>query len=288
METPYIKFQFNTHKDKKFRGLVESHINLYPLVCMHLGSPQSDVRFLEAHLKRIAQDPNACWVYMGDGGECVTKLSKGDIYGQILSPKLQLEMCLDLLGPISAKGLFGIRGNHGHRIYKETGLDFDQQLCTRLGLPYLGVGAFANLTVNRSSYDAYFHHGIDSGIPLAAKVTKAEAFGRFINADAIFTAHSHVAMELQPSALLSCDNSAGKVVTRLRHQYICGSSYDSRTGYAEDKGYPPLLPSYLVVRFDGRISEGKARYSQTSTVFRSTGDYPLQHNYVEHYLHRDR
>lgn len=97
-------------------------LRLYPLVCMHVGAPQCDVKFLRQHIQRIKDDPDARWVYMGDGGECVTKLSKGDVYGQLLSPQLQLEALIDLLDPIKDKGLFGIRGNHGHRVYKETGL----------------------------------------------------------------------------------------------------------------------------------------------------------------------
>src|SRR5213083_2468773 len=114
----YINYTFATKKLK----MPEPKINLYPLVCLHVGSPQADMKFIREHLKRITEDPHARWVYMGDGGECVTKLSKGDVYGQILSPYQQMEMLDDLLRPIAAKGLFGIRGNHGNRIYKESGL----------------------------------------------------------------------------------------------------------------------------------------------------------------------
>lgn len=252
--------------------------------CMHLGAAQCDVQFLKEHVKRIQHDPNARWVYMGDGGECVTKESKGDIFSQLMPPQAQMLALVDILAPIKEKGLFGIRGNHGHRVYKETGLSFDHTLCGLLGIPYMGSGTFCNVQVNRSSYDMYFHHGIDSGITLAAKVSKAEAFGKFIDADAIFTAHSHVAQELTPVALMSCDNNARKVSTKMRHQYICGTAYDSRTGYAEDRGYPPLLPAYLMVEFDGRIVEGRAKKSQHCTRYMSDGQHELEHDYVTQYL----
>jgi hypothetical protein len=274
----YIHFNLST------RELPESCIRLYPLVCLHVGAAQCDVSFIEEHVKRIKEDPNAYWVYMGDGGECVTKYSKGDIYAQILSPQKQVEMLNDLLEPIKGKGLFGIRGNHGHRVYKETGLEFDHALCTMLGIPYLGVCAFANLLINRTSYDCYFHHGGDSGTSSQAKLNKAESFGRFVDTDAIFTAHSHVAMELSPAILESCDNNTQKVYTKLRHQYICGTAYDSRSGYAEEKGYPPLLPAYLSVEFDGRIIEGRTRRRQTHKVFRSDGQHELKHDYLPRYI----
>jgi hypothetical protein len=278
----YIHFSFDTKKLK----LPEPLVRLYPLVCMHLGSPQCDYKFLTEHVKRIARDSNARWIYLGDGGECVTTLSKGDLYGQLLSPQLQQEALLDILAPIKEKGLFGVRGNHGHRIYKETGLSFDHTLCQRLGIPYMGVGTFANLVVNRSSYDLYCHHGTDSGISLRAKISAAESFGRFINADAIFTAHSHVAMQLQPTILQACDNVGKKPSTVVRQQYICGCAYDSRTGYAEDKGYPPIIPAYISVAFDGRIREGWPVRSQEFRRYESDGQHALEHPYIQQYLNR--
>lgn len=245
---------------------------------MHLGSPQCDYRFLQEHVARIKADPYAKWVYMGDAGECVTKASKGSIYEQILSPQAQLEAVVDLLNPVRDKGLFGIRGNHGHRLYKETGLSFDSALCSRLGVPYLGAAAMAAFGVGDQTYTSYFHHGTESGISIRSKITSAEGMARFINADAIFTAHSHVAMELTPAPLIEADSRNRRVRTRLRHQYICGTAYDSRTGYAEEKGYPPLTPAYISVRFDGvrKYQEYKRYFSDLS--------YDIEHEYLTRFM----
>lgn len=270
----YIKFEIST------RGSKESVVRIYPIVCLHVGAQQCDEKFIREHLYRAKHDPAARIVYMGDGGECVTKLSKGDVYAQTLSPQQQHDVLVEWLKPVANKMLFGIRGNHGHRIYKETGLDFDKNLCHRLGIPYLGASCFANLVVNRSSYDLFFHHGSDSGIPLSSKISKAEGFGRFVDADAIFTAHSHICVDLPPLHLLSADNANCKIETKLRHQYIAGSGYDSRSGYAEDKAYPPILPSYMTVEFDGRIIEGHAQYSQHSKIFRSDGKHELIRDHI--------
>jgi hypothetical protein len=261
----YMKFHLTTRRTK------ESAIRIYPLVCMHVGAPQCDEKFIKEHIYRAKHDPNGYVVYMGDGGECVTKLSKGDIYTQTMSPQEQHDTCVEWMKPIQSKLLFGIRGNHGHRIYKETGLDFDKNLCHRLGTPYMGVNCMINLIVNRSSYDLYFNHGVDSGVAQQTKVTRAEHFGKFIDADAIFTAHSHACIEIQPLALYQADNENCRVNTKMRHSYICGSGYDSRTGYADEKGYPPMLPSYLNVEFDGRIVGGKACYSQRCTMYHADG-----------------
>jgi len=271
-----MRFAFDTKKME----LKESVIRLYPLVCMHVGASQCDMQFIREHIERLRKDPNGFGIYMGDGGECVTKLSKGGLYEQILSPQQQHDVVVEELAPVADKLLFGIRGNHGHRIFKETGLSFDKNLCHRLGIPYLGVCAMCNLVVNRSTYDLFFHHGADSGVAMQSKVTKAETFKQFIDADALFTAHSHACMEVPPAALLSCDNGTRKIRTKLRHQYICGCGYDSRSGYAEEKAYPPILPAYIVVTFDGRIIEGTAMRRQESRIFRSDGQHELRHDYV--------
>lgn len=272
----YIHFEFNTKK----LGLDESVIRLYPLVCMHVGAEQCDEKFIKQHIKRIKDDPNGRAIYMGDGGECVTKLSKGDIYAQLLSPQQQHDVLVEWLEPIKDKMLFGIRGNHGHRVYKETGLSFDKNLCHRLGIPYLGISAFCNILVNRSTYDVYLHHGSDSGVALQSKVSKAEVFKQFVDADALLTAHSHACMEITPAALLSADNANQKIRTKMRHQYICGAGYDSRSGYAEEKAYPPLLPAYMYVQFDGRIIEGVPQKKQEHKIFRSDGMHELKHEYA--------
>jgi hypothetical protein len=272
----YIRYEFNTKK----LGLKESCVRLYPLVCMHVGAAQCDMEFITEHIERLRKDPNGKGIYLGDGGECVTRLSKGGIYEQLLSPQQQHDVIVEMLDPVKDKLLFGIRGNHGHRIYKETGLSFDKNLCHRLGIPYLGVSAFCNLVVNRSSYDLFLHHGSDSGTGLQSKVTKAENFGRFVQADALLTAHSHICVEMPPMALLSANNNSKTIKTQLRHQYICGCGYDSRSGYAEEKAYPPILPAYMVIAFDGRIIEGTPQHNQQSKIYRSDGQHELKHDYI--------
>lgn len=272
----YLRKVFDTKK----LGLKQPFINIYPLVCMHFGAAQCDMKFIKEHVRRIKDDPAGYWVYLGDAGECVTKTSKGDVYAQLLSPQGQQELAVKVLEPIRGRGLFGIRGNHGQRVYRETGLSFDKNLCHRLGIPFLGVSAFVNMVVNRSSYDMFFHHGADCGTPVSAKIRKAESFSQFVNADALFTAHSHLAADVQPAALFELDNSAQKVTTKLRHQYICGAGYDSRSGYAEEKGYNPMLPAYIKVSFDGRIVEGRAQKSQKCEIFRSDGQHKLTHEYL--------
>lgn len=244
--------QFFRHQAKP----KEKILRLYPLVCWHIGSPQSDTEFIEGIVERIRNDEDARWIVLGDLGDCVTKQSKGDVFSQTMSVEEQLKENLRLLNPILDKGLFGVAGNHGQRIYQETGLSYDMALCNMLGIPYFGQAVLMRLEVYKVFYDVYVRHGLSSGATMGHKVKRAYDAGIYIQADAVITAHSHVAMELEPETFAFIGRVDAKEPIRWRQQryYVAGSAYDSRTGYAEEKGYKPFLPAHVVIGFRGRKS----------------------------------
>jgi len=250
----------------------KSELHLFPFVCWHLGAKQSDIGFIKSMIKRVEDDPLAVWVYMGDGGECATKNSKGDVYSQLLNPTEQQNALVELLEPIKGRGLFGVKGNHGNRVYKETGLDFDETLCAKLGIPYLGIAAYWHLVLKAGSehpaiFSIYTHHGSDSGVSIASKVSKGQLPDRTFIADAILTAHSHIALDLPPryyATLADTRRTRDPIKWNATYEYITGSAYDSRTGYAEDKLYPPLLPSHIRIDFSTKNNEKR----QSSVIYR--------------------
>jgi hypothetical protein len=246
------------------------------LVCWHLGARQCDLKFIQDQIKEIEEDPDARWIYMGDGGECVTKLSKGKVWEQTLPPQTQLDLLIRLLEPIADKGILGVRGNHGNRIDKETGISFDKSAMTALRVPYGGVAALGALVVNRTMYGVFCHHGVDGGVSLQAKYNASQKF-RNVLADVKLTAHSHVGQHLPPYVYEYLNTNEGRVESRLCHQVICGSAYDSRVeGYAREKGYEPLIPARVVVRLDGTINTGHIRRKVDIQVINSTGDYDTE------------
>lgn len=250
-----------------------NEVTIFPLVCLHVGVDQCAEEFIREHVQRIAADPNAKAVYMGDAGECAIRDSKGDLYSQRLNAGQQLDKAAELLSPIRDKLLFGIRGNHGARIYKATGLDWDEQLCTKLGMPYLGTAAFMRLDVKdyrsaNSPFDLYFHHGAVCGITMGSKITKALGFNRLIRADSVFTAHSHICVESPPENVAFLPRSKREVAWHTTYNYICGCAYDSRESYAEEKGYPPITPAYLGVTFSG-LKHGTDTKRQSCEIWRA-------------------
>lgn len=248
----------------------ENKATIYPFVCWHLGAEQSDEKFIKEMIYTVKHDDSAKWIYLGDGGENAIAHSKGDVYSQTMSPQEQVNELHALLRPIREKGLFLLKGNHGNRTYKETGISPDEMLGLALQLPYLGTSAFMHLKVNRSLYSVFLHHGGDSGVSIASKVNAAKKPEATVNADAIITAHSHVLMELPPVYRVRLDASRKEpVVWDTTYEYIAGSAYDSRSGYAEDKMYPPIIPSHLGLEFSGKIVEGTPQKKITSKLYRA-------------------
>jgi len=247
----YIKRKFTT---KDLGG--NDSLNLYPICCWHIGAAQCDLKFIHDTVAEINDDSSARWIYMGDGGECVTRLSKGNVFDQTLSPQEQHDFLYDTFFPIRKKGLWGIRGNHGNRIDLESGLSFDKSLMTALAIPYLGVSGIGNIRINRSSYDVFTHHGAPSGAALQSKVAAAKKAYHVI-ADIRITGHSHVAMELDPEFYSYADNTAMRILKRPIHQVIAGCAYDSSVmGYAEEKLYSPILPGRAIINLAGQINVG--------------------------------
>jgi hypothetical protein len=157
-----------------------------------------------------------------------------------------------LLTPIKSKGLFGVKGNHGNRVFKETGLQFDETLMTALGLPYLGTAAFWHLKIKESVFSIYTHHGVDSGVSVSSKIGAHQKLDRVVSADVIMSAHSHIALEMPPVHTAYLDTRADNPINwRTQQGWICGCAYDSRSGYAEEKAYPPIISAHCAIHFRG-------------------------------------
>lgn len=238
-------------------------IHLYPIVCWHIGAIQSSEKFIDEMLNRIKADPLARVIYMGDGGECVTRNSKGNIYKQLLSPGEQLRVLVDMLYPIREKILYGIKGNHGDRIDRESGLGWDENLAARVGFPYMGTSCLADVKLNRGSntylhFSLYTHHGAKSNaVTPQGKTAAAYRPVQFIQADLVLTAHTHACMEAPRKIFIRTSPRNRRIEFQESKILVCGSAYDSRIGYAEEAMYPPIIPEHLSVAASiGRTFEG--------------------------------
>ena len=261
-------------------SIPNSQVTLYPLVCWHIGAKQSSTAFIEYVIQQVNADPTAFAIYMGDGGECVTKQSKGSIYEQSLSPGDQLRVCAEMLGRMGKKLKFGIRGNHGNRIDKETGVGWDEMLCARVGIPYYGVSAFGDIILRTGSpgkggqlvgVSVYTNHGSSSGISPAGKMSAGHKPSTLVLADVALTAHTHACGECWPvKHWFYTEPASQRLCHHIMRQFVCGSGYDSRSGYAEEKMYPVIMPQHIAVNV--KVSQNRATGEVQKTITHRTID----------------
>lgn len=225
-------------------------VHIYPFSDWHIGSRECNVDFIKRLVKQVKDDPLALWVYMGDGGECVLPSSKGNIYEQLLNPGDQLRTFASIVEPIASKGVVGIRGNHGNRVDIASGVGWDEVLCSRIGIPYAGVAAFWGLQLDnggkRVGISIYMHHGAGGSITPTGKMKAATKPLDVVIADISLTGHTHACGEVVPPRIVaSLDNQQRRIRWNHLRAYACGSAYDSRSGYAEEKLYTPIIPEQL-------------------------------------------
>jgi predicted phosphodiesterase len=263
-----------------FKTIDGPELHLYPFGDWHIGSAQCNIDFIKRLVKRVADDPLGLWIYMGDGGEVVTKTSKGSLFEQTLSPGDQIRAFAKLVEPVADKGLVGVCGNHGRRVDMSVGMGWDEVLCSRIGIPYAGVAAFIGFQLNnggkRSAVSVYVHHGAGGSITPVGKMNAATKPQQFVNADIILTGHTHAAGEIFPPRIIaSLDNQQKRIRWTHSRCYATGSAYDSRSGYAEEKMYPPIVPEQLCLTIKQvRKTKNKKERLSIDTQMEIIRDHP--------------
>jgi len=199
----------------------------------------------------IKKDKQGYWVGMGDFMENAIIGSKSDMYTQLLPPKEQMEHISDLLEPIKDKGLFMIGGNHEARTMRQSGVQPEMYIGTRLGLPYMGFSCMAVLELSRIRgpyrFVTYYHHNAGGGYTMGGKINAAEKL-RLItpNADATFSAHLHTTGRI-PVKWYEAGNK--QIIERLGYDYLIGSALTWNGSYAEERAKRSAAEEHIAVTF---------------------------------------
>ena len=143
-----------------------THLNVYPLGDVHIGSKECDVKLLKAWVDMVKNDPNGAVVIVGDMMNMGLRNSKSNVYEECLSPMEQKEVCYEILLPIKDKIIGGCSGNHEYRAVKEVGMNPLYDVFCRLGIEnrYRENICFVKLTVgkqgkNPNTYGVVLTHG---------------------------------------------------------------------------------------------------------------------------------
>jgi len=206
----------------------------------------------------IKNDPLAKVIIVGDLIENITKLSKGNIYQQDITPTEQLQIITDLLRPIRDKIIGITQGNHENRS-DESGIEITKLLAYNLGLLELycreGIYIFLSFGIKdckqncRHTFRIYAKHmgGID---PRKMKDV--------CNADLYVSGHTHNFKHFIEGYYEGSERIDG-VLTLKTRAFVVTTSYLNYGGYAEDKNYTPSVISQPVIDLSYTTKDKKER-----------------------------
>jgi predicted phosphodiesterase len=177
---------------------------LYALGCAHRPFGETDL--WKAWLKQVRQDKTAFALLCGDTLDFARthyrehlRSYRSDKNSQIAIDRWVTEEVAEVardLEPIKGKIIGAILGNHAHETVE--GINSEQLLCQRLGVPYLGVmGAvrldFMEGDTRRQSLTLVAHHsgGSSGASSAAADLRQLEAFEAKWDADIYVLSHTH-------------------------------------------------------------------------------------------------
>ena len=227
-----------------------SHINIYPLGDVHLGSKECDLNLLQDWIETVKNDPNGYVVLIGDIMNMGLRNSKSNVYEETLSPMEQKELCFKLLNPISDKIIGGCSGNHEYRSVKEVGTNplYDVFCRMRIEDRYRENACFIKLTVgkqgkNPNTYGIVLTHG-------QSKNKDLNWTSSVDGADVFISGHTHVGTH-QPCGKIRMDLTHNKVRT-VGYQHIVVLPFQRYGGYAIRGKYTPNhLGQFQCITFDG-------------------------------------
>ena len=255
---------------REFYNVSRSDVyHIIPVGDVHMGSIACDESSLKATIDRIANDPMAYWIGMGDACEFINVSDKRfDVTA--LAPwigrddladiaRVQVERFLSFVKPIASKCLAIVNGNHEDMLKRRYERDIYSEIVTTIkawgGFPAdatLGLGvygwlilAFYNTASHSKGVEKYtlnLHHGFVAGRTAGGKALNMERWLWTHDADLCLMGHSHNRDVV--TAQVEYVDRNGHVCHTLRRGAYTGTflrtvNPDGPATYSEAKGYIP-------------------------------------------------
>ncbi len=229
----------------------------------HLGDPLSDARRVKETVNYVMAAENRFMILNGDLMDAAIKSSIGDVYGAVLTPMQQLELCVNIFGKAKSHILLvNGGGNHELRIYKQDGLDMTKLMCQELGLLkvytptsgyiFLRFGASASTKHhgNPILYRIYANHGSGGGRKEGGKINRLADMTRICDADIYIHSHTHLPAIFMDSYYRP--SSARSTISSHNRLFVNTGANLDYGGYAELQGYPPASLANPLITLSGR------------------------------------
>lgn len=225
-----------------------SHVNIYPLADLHIGSKHFKRKRLEQDLATILNDPNGYIILNGDLVNNTVKQSVGDIYEETLNPEAQIDLLVELFTPLKDRIISVNAGNHEARTYKQTGISILKNFCYRLDLidVYCTISALTFISFGKSrgrdtvkqNFVIYNSHGSGGGKLIGSKANRLQNLSSIVpNADLYIHSHTHAPITFKDSYVQT--DSRNKGMSIQNRLYVNTNAYEGFGGYGEVIGLAP-------------------------------------------------
>lgn len=224
-------------------------IIIAPISDVHLGSVEHLADGWQAFVSQIKSLPNAYVTLGGDLINNALKSSVSNVYEELMRPREQKRVMVEMLEPIRDRILCAVSGNHERRSGKDADDDPTYDILCKLDLEHLYREnmAFVKLQFGEQNgngctnptYMFVVTHGSGGGILTGGAVNRNERFGYVVDGmDCLIVGHTHKPWVTQPSKI-KIDTHNNKVSIKP-FKVVSSTSWLDYGGYAAQK---MLLPS---------------------------------------------
>ena len=236
-------------------------IRIYPIADVHLGAAEHMTREWEQFCERV-KDEQAYIILGGDLINNSTRNSVSNIFEEVMRPRDQKRLMVEMLKPIRDRILCMTTGNHERR-NRDVDDDPSYDIACKLDIEdvYRENIAFLKIQIGNKELDGTRNptylltvtHGAGGGMLTGGAVNRAERFAYVLDGDALILGHTHKPFVTQPSKI-KIDPHNNKV-TLKPFKVISMTSWLQWGGYAAQKMLNPTSFCPQVITLCGTKKE---------------------------------
>ena len=233
------------------RGIEE--VNVLYLGDCHTGHPNYREDVVDNALEEISSRENGRIVIMGDLTEMALTTSVGNTYEQELTPEQQMDYWVNKLEPYKDMIIAGVGSNHNERAVREVGMNPCRLIFKMLGIAerFHRYSVLIKWAFNKGCLNNFIQHGATGARTDGGILNKMKEMNNIVEADIYCMGHTH-RLITSDDVVKRIPDSRNMKVDDKRYYFInTGSSLDWDEGYAEMKGYPPVLLGYPIITMTG-------------------------------------
>ena len=241
-------------------------LKIYPISDVHLGAAEHMESAWREFRTKVLSEDNSYLILAGDLINNATRTSVSNVFDELMRPREQKKLMVEMLKPLKDKILCAVPGNHEGRSGRDADDDPMYDICAKLDIEdiYRENMAFIKIRCGKLDTDGEYNptymiaviHGNGGGLLTGGAVNRAERFGYAIDgADVLILGHTHKPFVTQPGKI-KIDPYNCKVSVKP-FKVVSATSWLEYGGYAARKNLLPTTHAPQVLKLSGGRKEIK-------------------------------